>query len=515
MIPPLSRRDFLASTPAGALALPWLVLRPDQGSQAENLITAENRRAGAAAWQVVNLSRRHEIEGYASATSVRAGEPLSLHVRSETPVYTIHVFRLGWYAGLGGRLVAGPIVRRDGARHPVPAAGATGLLTCDWPVSQVLDIPADWPGGVYFAKLTNALGVESGILFVVRRPQGAALLCQIPVTTYQAYNNWGGKSLYDFQSHGGRAFHVSFDRPYSGDALVGDRGFFYCDFQLVRWLESQGYDVAYCTNIDIHREPDLAANHPVYLSCGHDEYWSIEMMNHVERARHAGSHLLFLSADTCHWVIRMAQDARSAACYKHADLDPAAPVTVRFRDPQIGRPEVALMGVQNELHCITPTSLGYGKSGEPARYRVQAPDHPLLRHTGLTTDDGFEAIVGFEWDAVYPGGPDVAVLLQCNDLQATCKYEDALDIALPAQAVAFEQSLTDGRLSKTFSAGTIRWSWGLDAWQFDGDDRRSRVRPQLRQMTANILAWMGVLPASPDGDLVVDPTLRNASARPV
>ena len=514
MTPPLSRRDFLASTP-GVLASSWLVGSSQPRPQDDNPIAAENRRPGTAAWQVVTAARGHEIEGYASATSVHPGGSLTLHIRSETPVYTIDVFRLGWYSGLGGRLMAGPIARRDGARHPVPAAGQTGLLVCTWPASHVLHIPRDWPSGVYFAKLTNALGRESGILFVVRGSQPAALLCQVPVTTYQAYNNWGGKSLYDFQSPGGRAFHVSFDRPYSADALVGDRGFFYCDVQLVRWLESQGYDVTYCTNIDIHRERDLASSHPVFLSCGHDEYWSVEMMNHVERARDAGTHLLFLSADTCHWVIRMEQGARIAACYKQADLDPAAPVTVRFRDPQVGRPEVALMGVQNELHCITTTSLGYNKSGEPARYRVQLPDHPLLRHTGLTTNDGFEAIVGFEWDAVYPGGPEGTVLLQCDDLQATCKYEDAAEVSLPAQAVAFERSLTDGRISKTFSSGTIRWSWGLDAWQFDGDARRSRVRPQLRQMTANILAWMGVLPASPDGDLVVDPTLRHAAARPV
>ena len=515
MTPPFSRRDFLAGTPFGALALPWLVRRERERLQAEHPITAENRRPGTAAWQVVNVSRRHEIEGYASATSVHPGEPLALHIRSETPAYTIDVFRLGWYGGLGGRQMAGPIARRDGARHPVPIADRTGLLACDWPASHVLDVPRDWPSGVYLAKLTGALGSESGILFVVRGSQPAALLCQLPVTTYQAYNNWGGKSLYDFQSVGGRAFHVSFDRPYSVDALVGDRGFFYCDFQLVRWLESQGYDVAYCTNIDIHRERDLASRHAVYLSCGHDEYWSVEMMNHVERARDAGSHLLFLSADSCHWTIRMEQGDRVAACYKQADLDPAAPVTVRFRDPQVGRPEVALMGVQNELHCITTTSLGYTTSGEPARYRVQLPDHPLLRHTGLTRNDGFEAIVGFEWDAVYPGGPEVAVLLQCDDLRATCKYEDATDLILPAQAVAFERPLAVGRTAKTFSSGTIRWSWGLDAWQFDADARRSRVNPQLRQMTANILAWMGVLPTSPHPDLIVDPTLRQAAARVV
>lgn len=505
----LSRREFLVRTPVGALTTPWLPWVNRQPRQAENSTAVENGVPGSRAWQLVNIAHGHEIEGYASRTSVRPGDRVTLSVRSKTRQYAIDIFRLGWYGGRGGRHMAGPITLRNGTPHPVPSAGGTGLVRCVWPTSYTLDVPRDWPTGVYLAKLTGARGNESGILFVVRESRPAAsLLCQLPVTTYQAYNNWGGKSLYDFQSPGGRAFHTSFDRPYSVDALIGDRGFFYCDFQLVRWLESQGYDVAYCTNIDIHREPDLARSHPVYLSCGHDEYWSLEMMDHVERARDAGSHLLFLSADSCHWVIRMENDDRNQACYKRADLDPARPVTVRFRDPEIRRPEVTLMGVQNELHCIPTTSIGYSRSGEAARYRVRLPRHPLLRNTGLSEGDGFEAIVGFEWDAIYPGGPDASVLLQCDDLQATCKYEDATDVVLPAQAVAFERQLADGAVSRTFSSGTIRWSWGLDAWQFDGNTRRSRVSPELRQMTANILAWMGCLPGSPDPSLVVDPALR-------
>ena len=513
MTPPLSRRDFLAQAPAAALAAPWVLASARQSSGNVNAIVSENRREGSGDWRVRNVARRHEIEGYAAETSVRAGGQLALHVRSDTRDYRIEVFRLGWYGGRGGRRVTTPVPLRNGAPHPVPQPGAAGLISCAWPVSHVLSVPLDWTTGVYVAKLTNANGIESSILFVVREARRtASVLCQVPVTTYQAYNNWGGKSLYDFQSPGGRAFRVSFDRPDSPDVVAGDRGFFYCDVQLVRWMESQGYDIAYCTNIDIHRERDLAASHAVFLSCGHDEYWSVEMMDHVERARDAGAHLLFLSADSCHWVIRMEASGRIAACYKRADLDPGTPLTVRFRDPEIGRPEVALMGVQNELHCISTTSLGYTRSGEPARYRVRLPEHPLLRHTGLATGDGFEAIVGFEWDSVYPGGPQVDVLLQCDDLSATCKYEDATDVTLPAQAVAFERVLSGGRRSRTFSSGTIRWSWGLDDWQFDGDTRRARVSAPLRQITANILAWMDCLPGSPDSSLVVDHALRPRTA---
>jgi len=221
----------------------------------------------------------------------------------------------------------------------VPSPDSSGLVRCRWPVAFSLTIPEDWPSGFYLAALRNAEGKESAIPFVVREAlPRAPILCQIPVTSYQAYNNWGGKSLYDSQSGGARALRVSFDRPYSCESLFGDRGFFYCDLQLVRWLESRGYSVAYCTNLDIDREPDLAAAHALFLSSGHDEYWSLAMREHVERAQAAGTHLLFLSADTCHWVVRLEDGGRVMTCYKAAEADPGSPATVRFRDPEIGRP---------------------------------------------------------------------------------------------------------------------------------------------------------------------------------
>ncbi|MBC8167319.1 MAG: hypothetical protein H7Y20_15795, partial [Bryobacteraceae bacterium] len=336
-------------------------------SSAPNAIVAENRLPGTKRWQVKNLSLRHEIEGYASGDSVAAGGSINLHVRCHTRLYTIEVFRLGWYGGDGGRSLLGPVRMRNGTEAPIPRNDLSHPLRCQWPRAFRLDVPSDWTSGFYWALLTASSGYQSAVPFVVlERTPAAKVLLQIPVTTYHAYNNWGGRSLYDFQSPGGRAFRVSFDRPYSPAALVGDRGFFYCDFALVRWMESQGYPVAYCTNLDIHRQPGLASRYSIFLSSGHDEYWSTQMLDHVEAAQAKGTNLLFLSADTCHWVIRMEEDGLTEACYKNADLDPRQPATVRFRDPEIARPEVNLMGVQNELHCVAPGSVGFRADGQPA-----------------------------------------------------------------------------------------------------------------------------------------------------
>jgi len=152
------------------------------------------------------------------------------------------------------------------------------------------------------------------------------------------------------------------------------------------------------------------------------------------------------------------------------------------------------MEVQNELHCIATSSLGYARDGRPARDRVKASDHPLFQGTGLGRDDGFEVVVGFEWDSTYEAGPEVTVLLECDDIQATGKYDDATETIRPAQAVVFEKALAEGKTSKVFSAGAIRWAWGLDGWQFDGEGSRARVDARSERLTANVLAWMGARP---------------------
>jgi hypothetical protein len=476
MPPPLSRRALLslAATSPALLAAP------------------------APAWQVRRPALLHEIEGYPSTPSATAGDAVDLHLRCHTREYSLDIFRLGWYQGTGARRMASTIRLRNGTTADIPRNTLQHPLRCRWPSGYRLQIPAEWPSGVYWILLTAASGYQSAIPLVVREKNPSrAILFQLPITTYHAYNNWGGRSLYDFQSPGGRAFRVSLDRPYSLDALTGDRGFFYCDFALVRWLESQGYPVAYCTNLDVRQNRNLAAAYPVFLSPGHDEYWSLEMMDALERAQRRGTHLLFLSADTCHWVVRFEESDTAIACFKEAAIDPGQPPTVRFRDPEIGRPEIGLMGVQNELHCIKPEAPSVTLSGSPSLYRVKQPDHFLFQGTGLREGDGFEAIVGFEWDSLYDGGPDATVLLECDDIHATCRYEDAGDRTLPAQAVCFERAFPGGMTSRVFSSGTIRWSWGLDDFQFDSNRQRARVDARLAQMTRNILGWMGMQPASP------------------
>ena len=249
----------------------------------------ENQKPGTPDWELTDPALSREIEGYASKTSVNGGEPIELFVHTTGPRYTIDVFRAGWYGGDGARRVAGPI-DRTGIAQDIPAPDpATGLIECAWRDPYRLDTgdgDGAWASGVYLARLTaRPSGKQSFIVFVVRDDaREPAMVFQSSVTTFAAYNNWGGKSLYGFNSGNAPARKVSFDRPYAADPygvrLDGAGDFLRrWEYNAVRFLEREGYDVAYVTDVDTHQRPvvDRARRGPrLLLSAGHDELWSWE-----------------------------------------------------------------------------------------------------------------------------------------------------------------------------------------------------------------------------------------------
>src|SRR5690606_16855327 len=121
-------------------------------------------------------------------------------------------------------------------------------------------------------------GGSSHIVFIVRNDNSTSdLVFQTSDTTWQAYNTYGGNSLYQGGpgTNPGRAYKVSYNRPFATRAVDGGQDWvFNAEYPMVRWLESNGYDVSYITGIDTHRSGTLLLNHKAFLSVGHDEYWS-------------------------------------------------------------------------------------------------------------------------------------------------------------------------------------------------------------------------------------------------
>ena len=160
-------------------------------------------------------------------------------------------------------------------------------------MSATWAVPANAVSGIYIAKLEREDGTagSSHIVFVVRDDDGRSdMLFQTSDTTWQAYNQYGGNSLYTGgPGPPGGAYKVSYNRPFTTRDTSPEDWVFNAEYPMVRWLERNGYDVTLH-----HRRRHATARAPscastsAFLSVGHDEYWSAAQRANVEAARDAG-----------------------------------------------------------------------------------------------------------------------------------------------------------------------------------------------------------------------------------
>ena len=263
------------------------------------------------------------------------------------------MYRIGWYGGTGGRLVeCEPSCRsaRLGTRRPVPEPDlATGALGLSWPVTDSLPVGSGWVSGYYLANLVLTRGRfasrGSFVAFVVRAPASrhALILVQAAVNTWQAYNGWGGRSLY-WNHTGVGDDHVSFDRPYAQTGAPTNGGAYAnlpqaWEFPLARFLERYGYDVAYTTDVDTDRQPAGLLQHRLVITAGHDEYWTKTIRDAFDRARDQGVNLAFMGANTGYWQIRYQDHRRTIVEYRSAERDPEP--NPALKNSPVPRPDTA------------------------------------------------------------------------------------------------------------------------------------------------------------------------------
>jgi N,N-dimethylformamidase beta subunit-like protein len=476
-----------------------LLVSPAHG-QASNPIVVENQQPGTSQWQIPFGSSATDaggqIKGYASATSVNKGQNITFYVSvNPAQTYTIDVYRMGWYQGLGGRLMQhiGPL---SGIQQPTcPTDATTGMIECQWAPAYTLATQTSWTSGIYLALLTNAQGYQNYIVFVVRDDSRvAALLYQQPVTTYQAYNdypydNTTGKSLYPFNSYGAttvsggtNAVKVSFDRPYLGDGTgVGwGQTFFSWEFAFVRWMEKSGYDVTYATDVDTHTNGSMLLNYRGILSVGHDEYFSKPMYDAFIAARDAGVNLGFFGANAIYWQVRFEPSSSGApnrvlVCYRNASLDPNTDPTlktVNWRDSQLNRPEQTLAGVQ-----YTNQTAYSSQTGGYYPYVVTNSGNWVYAGTGFKDGDNLPHMVGYEADRLFGQYPSPNAVSGTYTLLSNSPFTIGSGTDYSNSSVYQAPSG-----AWVFATGTFGWSYALD--NFNGNNV---VDPRIQQTTANVL----------------------------
>jgi hypothetical protein len=433
-------------------------------------VAEENRRPGTAAWWQARHAPPGAIEGYATQPSVVAGDPFGLCVATRPAArYRTTVYRLGWYDGAGGRPMARLPVNVGLTRDaPLPDL-QTGIVAAGWPETDRVLTEETWVSGQYVAVLELISGphaeTATRIPFVVRTPpgDGAPLLVQTPVNTAQAYNHWGGRSLYPSNSEQGiAAVKVSFDRPVPAweQANLNARAPFVYELPLIRWLEREGLEADYQTDVDTHRHPHTLVGRRGFVSAGHDEYWSREMRDAVETALRDGTSLAFMGANTCYWQARYEDGERTLVQYRDALLDPETdPVlaTVRFRDLQPPRPERALIGQQYD------EGLGHPDEVRDFRFVPGFANDRWADGVELDPERPLRRLVGYEWDTLDAAAapPGTVAILHADTAPA------------PADCVRW----TAASGAQVFAAGSLQLVWGLDDWATPGcaDARLAQV----------------------------------------
>ena len=500
---------------------------------AQNAIQIENAKQGDASWRATNLANTQppgytdKIEGYASLTSVNRGGQITFYVNVTTPgdSFTINIYRIGWYAGLGARKVLsiGPLL---GVQQPMPVPDpTTGLIECNWASSYTLtldnttDPVSNWISGVYIGLLTDTNnGLQRYMTFVVRDDASTSnYFFQCAVDTYQAYNNWGGKSLYAFDSaNNSPATKVSFNRPYktsygyegTGDFLTG------WEYDTVRFLEREGYDVTYGTDLDAHEHPNLLLSHKAVLIVGHSEYWSMAMRNNIIAARDNNKVSMGIFAgDVCYWQVRFEASLLTGAAdrtmvgYKDFATTFTAPgpdpyyaactgtgvpidtskcplVTVQWRQPPVNMPENSFIGVM--FH------------NSPVNGDILVPDASnwVFTTTGLRNDGTLPGLLGYEVDSLFNNGltPMGYVTLAASPYTTTGTN--------PTPGTSNMTVYTAASGATVFAAGSIQFGWGLDDFSLVLGGENGRVSFAAQQMTRNLLAnFIGDQPpvANPGG----------------
>ncbi|MGE5412169.1 MAG: N,N-dimethylformamidase beta subunit family domain-containing protein [Clostridiales bacterium] len=423
--------------------------------------------------------------GYASKLNVYQGETISFYVSTFANPFTLKIYRLG-----KEKIPVDSLTNLPGGIKETKESDAVWENGCKWKACyENFKIPLNWKAGAYIAEFPYYSDKVTPILFFVKEKdtsKRSRVLVACATNNYQAYNMFGGKSLYDeFVINPPKANKVSFNRPVNkNDHHEVNRGSFDSyEAKLIYWLESFGYgkDVDVVGESDLHFDPEYLYSHDVLLVCGHSEYWSRPQRENIETFVNRGKHFMCLSGNTSWWQVRFEDGDRTLVCYKIFDPNPDPKVNtmewyrVERENPLLGTSYQN--GGQTNYHYssnnkpILPGCLPYtdGFGG----YIVHNAQHWVYKNSGLSEGDtlgfrGDSSIVGYETDAALfkwqyglpvPTGEDRTPLtFRILGLSPS----NHISLNEPEQwATMGIHKLASPGSGFVFNAATIRWVWGL------------------------------------------------------
>lgn len=401
----------------------------------------ENRFIGDAMWLKGPTTNSNNLCGYASATSFVIGDTALFHLSARVPTITVKMYRLGYYGGAGARLVhlfsSVPV-----QPQPTPKPDSFGTVDCQWPVSLSVPIDHTFLPGQYVLRLEDAAGQYQFVPFMIRSQTPATYLYMSSVTTWQAYNTFGGSSLYRDEVNsvagagGQRAVRVSFNRPYV--TAHGSADLLGLEYPLLFLCEKEGYDIAYCTSIDIHSGDTQISDYVTLMSLGHDEYYSKEMRAAVTNAIAAKSNVAFFGSNYIYRRVRFEPDTAGVANRYMVNYrtmsDPAA----------VTNPQLTTMNWQLNPFPADPSQISganYGGINGRGSLHVQNAKSWLWQNTGLKNGSLLPLALYGEFNtylknSLQPSG--VQVLAHSRVAQG---YSDVTYVAQPNKGQVFAANM--------------------------------------------------------------------------
>jgi hypothetical protein len=517
----LSRLTLLLGLVASlAFVLPASA-RADACAPLVNPVACENTQAGTppSEWEIYEAGDS-TIQGFATAMSVNRGQSIGFKIKSSTSNYRVSILRLGYYDGDGARTLAANLTPTNTAVQPACVTdSSTGLVDCgNWNTSLTWTVPATAVSGVYIALLKRQdTGGMSHITFVVRDDSShSAIALQTSDATWQAYNAYGGNSLYkctvdcppgDPTTYKA-AYAVSYNRPLN-TAVDDGRSYLFtgAEWPMIRFLEANGYDVSYISQVDTQSNPALLRNHRLFISSGHDEYWSAQQRTSMEQARDAGVNLAFFSGNTGFWKTRYAASQagpatanRTLISYKDThfpqQVDPVS-WTGTWRDGRFAtaadniRPENALTGGSFLVNSGTSQVTVPQAFGKLRMWRNT--DAATLGTNGRLTLA--PSTLGYEWDVDADNGfrPAGNIRLSettASDLEVFTDYGSSTELGQTATHNLTMYKAPSG--ARVFNSNTVQWAWGLD----DNNPIGSPADRNMQQATVNLLADLDAQPGT-------------------
>ena len=491
-----------------------------------NEIVCENSKAGSPSSQWdVNGAGDPNIQGFSTDISVDQGQTVRFKVKTSSTAYHLDIYRMGYYGGNGARKVAtvSPSASLPQSQPACKTEASTGLVDCgNWAESASWAVPASAVSGIYFAKLVREdqpSSEGSHIVFIVRDDDGTSdLLFQTSDTTWQAYNEYGGNSLYTGSpgTSPSRAYKVSYNRPLTTrdtnpeDCVVQRRvpdGALAGAQRLRRQLHHRHRQRPARRRDPRARRLPLGRARRVLVGRPARQRRSGARRRRQPRLLQRQRGLLEDALGEQHR--RPGYRYRTLVCYKethaNAKIDPAGASiwTGTWRDPRFsppadgGRPENELTGTSFAVNAGTTAIEVPGEDAGLRLWRDTDVADLSLGETATLAED----TLGYEWDGDPDNGFRPAGLVPLSSTtadvpQMLLDYGNSYGPGEVTHHLTLYRAPSDALV---FGAGTVQWSWGLDGEHDRGNEPPD---PNMQQATVNLFADMGVQPGTLQAGLV-------------